>query len=56
VVYLQWRLRQLGFDPAGLTVCFGDQTAQMVAAWQNYRGLKVTGKVTADLLYLLGLR
>ncbi len=56
VVYLQWRLRQLGFDPGRADGVFGDQTAQMVAAWQNYRGLKVTGKVTADLLYLLGLR
>lgn len=56
VVYLQWRLRELGFDPGRADGVFGAETACTVAAWQNYRGLKVTGRVDENLLYLLGLR
>lgn len=56
VVYLQWRLRDLGFNPGRADGVFGEKTSQMVAAWQKYRGLKATGRVDENLLYLLGLR
>ncbi|MGI6129273.1 MAG: peptidoglycan-binding protein [bacterium] len=56
VVYLQWRLRELGFDLGRADGVFGADTAQAVANWQTYRGLAATGKVDNDLLYLLGLR
>lgn len=55
VVYLQWRLRQLGFDPGRADGVFGEETARAVAAWQKYRGLKVSGVVDENLLFLFGL-
>ncbi|HKM39423.1 MAG TPA: peptidoglycan-binding protein [bacterium] len=56
VVYLQWQLRELGFDPGRADGVYGESTAEAVAAWQNYHGLNATGIVTSGLLYILGLR
>ncbi|HHY91713.1 MAG TPA: L,D-transpeptidase family protein [Firmicutes bacterium] len=55
VVFLQWRLRELGFDPGRADGVCGAATEKALAAWQRYRGLPVTGKTDRDVLYLLGL-
>ena len=52
VVYLQWRLRQLGFDVGRADGVYGERTAEIVSCWQCYHGLEETGQV----LYFLGLR
>ena len=55
VVFLQWRLRELGFDPGRADGVCGEATQSALAAWQRYRGLPVTGKADRNVLYLLGL-
>lgn len=55
VVYIQWRLRELGFDPGRADGVYGEDTARAVASWQKYRGLMATGQIDENLLYLLGL-
>lgn len=55
VVFLQWRLRELGFDPGRADGVYGEATARALMAWQRYRGLPATGRTDRNVLYLLGL-
>lgn len=55
VVFLQWRLRELGFDPGRADGVCGEATIRALTAWQKYRALPATGRVDRNVLYLLGL-
>lgn len=55
VVFLQWRLRELGFDPGQADGVCGGDTVKALTCWQHYRGLPTSGRTDRDQLYLLGL-
>lgn len=56
VVYVQFRLGDLGFDPKGADGRFGPDTERAVKEMQRLYGLPVDGQVYDDLYYLLGLK
>ncbi|HHY46883.1 MAG TPA: L,D-transpeptidase family protein [Firmicutes bacterium] len=56
VRYVQYCLRQLGFDTGPLDGWFGERMKKAVIALQKYYNLPVTGEVGTNELYVLGLR
>ena len=56
VIILQLALRKAGYDPGMADARFGTGTELAVVRLQAFYGLAVTGKVTLNEQYLLGLR
>ncbi len=56
VLVMQYRLRQLGFDPGRADGRFGEPMERAVKRLQYYYGLTPTGRVAMVEQYLLGLR
>ncbi len=56
VLIFQFALRKAGFDPGVVDGRFGTGTEVAVMRFQAFYGLTVTGKVTTNEQYLLGLR
>ncbi|HHV62772.1 MAG TPA: L,D-transpeptidase family protein [Firmicutes bacterium] len=54
--YVQYRLRQAGFDPGPVDGWFGPAMQSAVRQLQDFYGLPATGKVGSNELYVLGLR
>ena len=56
VVYFQFALRYAGFPVGAADGRFGPEMEQGVCAFQNFYGLPISGKITQNEHYLLGLR
>lgn len=55
VRFVQWRLREAGFDPGPLDGWFGDAMKQAVMNLQKFYGLPITGIIGKDELYVLSI-
>jgi hypothetical protein len=56
ILVMQYRLRQLGFDPGWADARFGEQMEQAVKRMQYFFGLTPTGRITMVEQYFLGMR
>ncbi len=56
VVTLQYRIREIGFDPGFADGRFGEDTASAVKELQNFYNLPTTGNVGVNELWILGLK
>ena len=56
VVFVQFRLQELGFDARGADGRYGPNTAEAVRALQRLYGLPVDGDAYEDVYYILGLK
>lgn len=55
VIYFQFALRQAGFPIGIADGRFGPEMEQAVCTFQNFYGLPITGKITRNEHYLLGI-
>lgn len=56
VLVVQFALRKAGFDPGIADARYGTGTVVAISRLQAFYGLAVTGKITVNEQYLLGLR
>lgn len=56
VQYVQFRMKQLGFDPGPSDGYFGERMSAAVKNMQSFYQLDITGKIASDELCVLGLR